>query len=288
MAKPAKDEDYVSEEEARDGEPVNPYLGIGPLTEGEVSAVERPRTRPVATNEQTALDIVSEITQGNIARGAGRPVKGYYLADRTRVPAATTLAAWAGDKNGLINWAKRVWYDGGAAGIPFDAVYTPEADIGTLVHSKIEAEIHGLAHPKIAAEFRKPVNAAYEAWADWMLNSQIQVVATELPLVSEQYRFGGTLDAVLRDRRGRLAIGDWKSSKAVYGEFLRQVAAYGILWNEHHPEETISGGFHVVRFSKEHGDLEHRHFPELDDARRLFLMLREAYDLAQQVDKRAK
>jgi hypothetical protein len=240
-----------------------------------------------STNEQTALDIVAEITQGNIARGAGRPVKGYYLADRTRVPAVGTLAGWAGDKNGLINWAKRVWYEGGAAGIPFEAVYTPEADIGTLVHQLIEAEIHGLAHPKIAAQFRKPVTSAFEAWQEWMENSQIVVVATELPLVSEEHRFGGTLDAVLRDRKGRLAIGDWKSSKAVYGEYLRQVAAYGILWDEYN-EEKISGGFHIMRFSKEHGDLEHRHYPDLEDARRLFLMLREAYDLAAQLDKRVK
>jgi hypothetical protein len=241
-----------------------------------------------STNEQTALDIVAEVAQGGIARGAGRPVKGYYLRDRTRVPAVTTIAGWAGDKNGIINWAKRIWYAGGAAGIPFEDVYTPEADIGTLVHELIEAEIHGLAHPKIAAEFRKPVAAAFEAWREWMENSQIVVVATELPLVSEVHRFGGTLDAVLRDRKGRLAIGDWKSSKAVYGEYLRQVAAYGILWDEHHPEEAITGGFHIMRFSKEHGDLEHRHYPELDDARELFLMLRQAYDLDARVGKRVK
>jgi hypothetical protein len=241
-----------------------------------------------STNAQTALDIVSEVTQGGIARGAGRPVKGYYAVDGKRVPAVGTIAGWAGDKNGLINWAKRVWYDGGCAGIAFEDVYTPEADIGTLVHQKIEAEIHGLAHPKIAAEFRKPVASAFEAWQEWMENSQIVVVATELPLVSEVHRFGGTLDAILRDRKGRLAIGDWKSSKAVYGEYLRQVAAYAILWDEHHPEELISGGFHIVRFSKAHGDLEHRHYPELDDARHLFLMLREAYELNKALEVRVK
>jgi hypothetical protein len=43
-----------------------------------------------------------------------------------------------------------------------------------------------------------------------------------------------------------------------------------------------------LRFSKEYGDLEHRHYPELDDARDLFLMLREAYTLSQQLEKRVK
>ena len=241
-----------------------------------------------STNEQTALSIVSEITQGNIARGAGRPVKGYYAQDRGRVPAASTLANWAGDRNRLYNWFKRTWYDGGAAGIPFDEVQPPAAEIGTLVHAKIEAEIHGLAHPKTPADYRKPVAAAYEAWKDWMLNSQMVVIATELPLVSEEHRFGGTLDAIIRDRKGRLAVGDWKSSKAIYGEYLRQVAAYGILWDEHHPDEKITGGYHLLRFSQAHGDLEHRHYGELDDARELFLLLRQAYALAAQVDKRAK
>jgi hypothetical protein len=240
-----------------------------------------------STNEQTALDIVAETVKGGIARGAGRPKKGYYLADGTRVPAATTIAGWAGDKNGLINWAKRTWYNGGQAGVAFEDVYTPEADIGTLVHTLIEAEIHGLAHPKIPADFRRAVASAFGAWQEWIENSRITVVATELPLVSELHRFGGTLDAILRDRHGRLAVGDWKSSKAVYGEYLRQVAAYGLLWDEWN-DEKVTGGYHIVRFSKEHGDMEHRYYPELEDARTLFLMLREAYDLGAVVEKRAK
>jgi hypothetical protein len=43
-----------------------------------------------------------------------------------------------------------------------------------------------------------------------------------------------------------------------------------------------------VRFSKEHGDMEHRHYPELDEAERLFLLFRDAYEIDKVLKKRAR
>ena len=102
--------------------------------------------------------------------------------------------------------------------------------------------------------------------------------------MSEAYRFGGTIDTIVRDRHGRLCVGDWKSSKAVYSDYLLQIAAYKILWEENR-DELITGGFHLVRFSKEHGDMEHRFFPELAEAEQMFVLLREAYDLDKIADE---
>jgi hypothetical protein len=130
--------------------------------------------------------------------------------------------------------------------------------------------------------------AAYDAWFEWWRNARLEVVATEWPLVSDVYAFGGTIDSILRDDKSRLSIGDWKTSNGIYPEQLLQVAAYGILWNEHNPEEPISGGYHIVRFSKEHGDLEHRHYANLDDAIDLFLRYRECYELDKALAKRAR
>ena len=44
----------------------------------------------------------------------------------------------------------------------------------------------------------------------------------------------------------------------------------------------------MVRFSKENGDMEHRHFPELGDAFEFFLGLRRLYDLKKVLEKRIK
>jgi predicted RecB family nuclease len=138
----------------------------------------------------------------------------------------------------------------------------------------------------VPEEFYGPVTSAISAWHEWFLSNNLTITATEVPLVSEAYRFGGTIDTIVRDRHGRLCVGDWKSSKAVYSDYLLQIAAYKILWEEN--REPITGGFHLVRFSKEHGDMEHRYFPELAEAEQMFVLLREAYDLDKSLTRRAK
>jgi hypothetical protein len=52
---------------------------------------------------------------------------------------------------------------------------------------------------------------------------------------------------------------------AVYADYLYQLAAYGLLWNENYPDHPPVGGFHLCRFAKEQGDFSHHYFPSLDD-----------------------
>jgi hypothetical protein len=215
-------------------------------------------------------------------RGGGRP-KGYYLEDGTRVPGVTTILDRYKNSRGLIIWANNV----GREGLTLDEARQSAVDVGSLVHAKIEAEINFTDPPEVDVDFEERVESAFSAWLNWWEATKVGVVATELPLISEAHRFGGTLDCVIRDKNGRLALADWKSSNAVYGEYLTQMAAYGVLWNETQ-EEKLTGGYHLVRIAKEHGDLEHRHFPNLDDAEELFLTLRRAYELDKAVAKRAK
>ncbi len=68
---------------------------------------------------------------------------------------------------------------------------------------------------------------------------------------------------------------------------LIQLAAYNLLWLENHPDRPLTGGFHLCRFSKENGDFSHHYWPNLDDAREQFILLRRAYDLDKQLKKRA-
>jgi hypothetical protein len=220
-----------------------------------------------------------------IRRGTGRPT-GYYAADGGRLPSVTTINGCYGYKGQLENWFKRTWYEAALAGVPFNEVGKKATDIGTLVHSIIESEVHGLDYPEVPNDLRESVESAYRAFREWQFNNRLQIVATELALVSEKHRYGGTIDAVVRDSKGRLALGDWKSSKKVRGDYLRQLAAYGELWNENE-EEQLTGGFHLVRFSKEKGDLETRYFPELDDELQMFLTIRALYEQDKAVQRRA-
>lgn len=211
------------------------------------------------------------------ARGGGRP-GGYYI-DTERVPSTSSVNSHMNPRP-LFYWHWRNGWEGREFGEgPIDA-----AAIGSEVHTMVECTIHGEPVPKPSC--LEAVNA-YESWRDWWEGQQFEVLFTELPLVSTEWRFGGTPDAILRDRKGRLCIGDWKSSSGIYAEYLRQVASYGLLWNENN-EEQITGGFHIARFDKEAGDFEHRHYAELDDALEHFLLLRRGYDLNKKVEKRAR
>jgi len=121
---------------------------------------------------------------------------------------------------------------------------------------------------------------------EWWEQTNLKVYKQEIPLVSEKHRFGGTPDWILETSKG-LAIGDIKTSKAIYADHLVQVAAYKTLWEENYPNEPITGGFHICRFSKDFPDFDHKYCAELDDAWTYFKLVREAYDLAKSLKKRA-
>jgi hypothetical protein len=138
----------------------------------------------------------------------------------------------------------------------------------------------------LSEEDTKQVWSAYEAFKEWFESNAFTVISQEEQLVSEQHKYGGTPDAVARDNKGRLCLLDWKTSDGVYPEYIAQLAAYRILWNENHPDNQLSGGSHLCRFAKQHGDFTHHFFPNIDEAERLFLLYREAYDLDKGLKKR--
>lgn len=214
-------------------------------------------------------------------RGPGRP-KGYFLSDGTRVPGVTTVISRFKESGALLQWAWKQGRDGKELYEERDKA----ADVGSLIHTLAEADIHGVPHPEIPEEMEDKVISGYSAWRDWWAMSKFEPIATEVPLVSEKHRFGGTLDLVLKTPSG-LAVGDFKTSNSVYSDYLVQLAAYAILWEENR-EEPLTGGFHLMRFAKEHADFTHRFWPNLDEAKEQFLLFRRAYEIDKELVKRAK
>jgi len=105
-----------------------------------------------------------------------------------------------------------------------------------------------------------------------------------MELVSELYKFGGCPDAIGKID-GKLTLVDWKTSNSVYPDMLIQLAAYKQLWEENFPDRPLYG-FHLCRFSKEHGDFAHHYYSELNDAWEQFKLFRQAYDLDKLLKKR--
>jgi hypothetical protein len=243
------------------------------------------------------------------------PTGGYWLEGR-RLPSVTTILGRYKDSGALIKWAYRQGRDHQrleSAGLPApsdlyakDATTAQAALAGTIAHDMIETFILG-QHPasneeivavEIAAKYKAGTDEgptaevlararnAFKQAIKWLGNTNIKVTHTELGLMSKTHRFGGTLDAVGVDADGAIVLLDWKTSNAVYGDYLYQLAAYALLLEENHPELTPTG-FHLLRFAKESADFAHHSFGELDQEKRGFILMRELYEIDARTKKRA-
>jgi hypothetical protein len=208
---------------------------------------------------------------------------GYFLADGTKVPSVTTVLSRFKESGALMHWA---WTQG-KEGKDFREVRDIAADAGTMAHAAVDAWIH---KQPFAFEGRPEIvdkaKMSFSAFLEWAEQTRLRATHTELPLVSERHRFGGTFDALLVGNNRAMA--DWKCSNGVYGDYICQVAAYGMLWEENFPDEPITGGFHLLRFDKKYGDFHHHYWGELESAKRAFLLMRELYEIDKELKDRAK
>jgi hypothetical protein len=158
----------------------------------------------------------------------------YRLADGTRVPGTTTITGVM-DKPALVAWANGL----GLRGINSREYVDELARIGTLAHYIIECSCKGVK-PDYSDATPNQISLAENSaikWLDWQKQTGFVAEHNELILVSEQHRFGGTLDIVGKIGNKRVLV-DIKTCKGIYGEHKTQVAGgYLILAREH--EKTI-------------------------------------------------
>lgn len=148
----------------------------------------------------------------------------------------------------------------------------------------------------------RQARSSIDAFLDWVEQNRFELTHTEVPLTSRRYLYGGCLDSLgllnhrrykdpitkitYQDKPDRLLF-DWKTSKAVYGDYVCQLAAYVMLWDENYPDDPIKR-CSLLRFDKATGDFSEHQFTNLDDAKELFLLYRRCYDLSDKVSKRIK
>jgi hypothetical protein len=225
---------------------------------------------------------------------------GYFTADGIKRPSVTQILSRFKESGALIAWAYRKGREHGelaARGMPAPNHLYEEvevaANIGTLVHGMAEDRVQGrdpwerfTASGLDGGDAQKARNG-FQAFDNWVSMSRLEIVYTEQAMVSEALLCGGTLDWIGR-LDGRLVLGDFKTSSAVYTEHLVQVAAYREMWNETHPDELLEPGAHILQFGKAAGDFAHHYYPDLTDAVELFKLYRAAYSRDQELRKRAK
>lgn len=213
-----------------------------------------------------------------------RPSSGYKNAAGEKIPGVTTIIGRFKESSGLLQWA----FKQGQSGAPnLYAERDKAAEAGTLAHDLIECFILGKP-AAILPEGDIGVRAynAYCQFLEWKDQTRIEVIATEKSYISERYQFGGTVDAIGKDMKGRIVLLDWKTSNAIYTDMLVQLAAYALLLEECAPEYAPQG-FHLLRIAKESADFSHHFYGELEDAKKQFLLFRDAYELDKAIKKRA-
>ena len=217
-----------------------------------------------------------------------RPYVGYKNAAGEKIPGVTTIIGRFKESGGLLHWA----FKQGQSGAPsLYAERDKAGEAGTLAHELIEASILqldavGLLQSAATDDIRTKAENAFQQFLEWREQTKIEIIATEKPYVSERYQFGGTVDAIGRDMKGRVVLLDWKTSNAVYSDYLIQLAAYALLLEECAPEFTPSA-FHLLRVAKETADFAHHFYGELEKEKQQFLLFRDAYELDKAIKKRA-
>jgi hypothetical protein len=107
------------------------------------------------------------------------------------------------------------------------------ADIGTLAHQMIVDYFNGVKTD--TAEYSSDQIDAAEncllSFWEWEKGHDIKVIMAEVPLISREYGYGGTIDCFC-ELDGQTTLLDFKTGKAIYTEFFYQLAAYEQLLGE--------------------------------------------------------
>lgn len=144
----------------------------------------------------------------------------YKLADGTKVPGITTVLGVL-NKPALMKWANNL----GLEGIDSSKYVDTLANVGTLVHDMVEADLAGTVVDTSEYSQKEIATAGVcmTKYREWHAGHRIDLLDYELQMVSEQHRFGGTLDIYARVD-GKRALLDLKTGKAIYDEMILQLA----------------------------------------------------------------
>jgi hypothetical protein len=201
------------------------------------------------------------------------PTIKYRNAQGDLIPGTTTVIStnlgW--NKQQLLWWANQE----GLAGRNHRESTQKAADAGTICHAMVEDHIHGrewIANGE-PAELIARALVAFGAYQEWEENTGIKIIATEIHLVSENYQYGATPDAIGVTKRGPVLL-DWKSGGGTYSDHAIQLAGYRHAWEEV-TGIALVGGYHLCRFDKESGGFSHKWWPQeaLSEAWEVFVRL---------------
>lgn len=161
------------------------------------------------------------------------PRKGeYYLNDGSKVPGVTSIIGRFDDKEGLIWWANKI----GLEGQTLSQVRAEAMRFGSYGHQIFEDLVK-----KRLGEYPKEYKPLINIFKSELNKLKIRSIISEVQLVSEIHKFGGTPDLFIEDTDGKSWVIDYKFARNIGVGYFYQVAAYAILYEEN-MGKLIEGG----------------------------------------------
>lgn len=143
------------------------------------------------------------------------PAGRYYLVGGAAYPSVTTVLEVIRNPF-LERWR------GAVGNEQADETLEGSGEFGTAVHAACEAYVRGELEVGDAGELR-PWVAGFDRW---FRNRVGEVVACEQTVFSDEHRFAGTMDLLVRLKTGEVALCDIKTSKRINVKMGLQLAAY--------------------------------------------------------------
>jgi hypothetical protein len=167
----------------------------------------------------------------------------FYRREGNYYPSVTSVLNYFPKNQFFHAWLKDVGHNS-------EIIANKAAGEGTQVHQAVDAFLNGQEITWIDeygnAKYNLDVWRMILKFADFWNTHKPELIATEYHLFSDEHKYAGTADLVVR-MFDNIWLLDLKTSNSLHTSYDLQLAAYATAWNETHDEKVTHTGILWVK-----------------------------------------
>ena len=167
----------------------------------------------------------------------------FYRREGNYYPSVTSVLNYFPKNQFFHAWLKDVGHNS-------EIIANKAAGEGTQVHQAVDAFLNGAEITWIDeygnAKYNLDVWRMILKFADFWNTHKPELIATEYHLFSDEHKYAGTADLVVR-MFDNIWLLDLKTSNSLHTSYDLQLAAYATAWNETHDEKVTHTGILWVK-----------------------------------------
>ena len=167
----------------------------------------------------------------------------FYRRNEEYYPSVTSILNYFPKNQFFHAWLKDVGHNS-------EIIANKAAGEGTQVHQAVDAFLNGEEITWIDeygnAKYNLDVWRMILKFADFWNTHKPELIATEYHLFSDEHKYAGTADLVVR-MFDNIWLLDLKTSNSLHTSYDLQLAAYATAWNETHDEKVTHTGILWVK-----------------------------------------